>query len=467
MPGGHGQPTRPGLAWLGQALGAVPGGDVAREQFGYVLVPSASRPQMLVSPGERRGAWAALHRHSDAAPVRLRVAKEFMAWACRTGLAGVFFGSPVPDSSVGLRSGSCAWPDLMAEIFGRRDLAVAISVGRVRPQIKPTLHVATTAGQMLGHVKIGWNDITASLIRHEAASLLALEGGFPADGDAAGRLDGALADGGRPAGHLRVPRVLHRGCWHERDVLAVSDIGGSPWYRRRRTRLPVSMTWRVGRSLGVERGMLGTSPFWRDLSDRVERLLGQEALDAPLAAALAGARDRAESWHANADLDFGLMHGDWAPWNMASACPSLAVWDWERSRIRGPIGFDGLFFRFQVDLWMRRLPPEQALARTLRSLPEIMAASGAAPEAGPVVLRLVVLEVALRQLEGTAAGAPVPGRVYRALSGLLAQAGDERWPGMPRSAASPAPATAPPRREPSKEPRTGENPSGSAPRSSG
>jgi hypothetical protein len=422
---------------------------------------------MLVSPGERRGAWAALHRHSDSAPVRLRVAKEFMAWACRTGLAEVFFGSPVPDSSVGLRTGSCAWPDLMAEIFGRRDLAVAISVGRVRPQIKPTLHVATMAGQMLGHVKIGWNDITASLIRHEAASLLALGGGFPADGDAAGRLDGALADGGRPAGHLRVPRVLHRGCWHERDYLAVSDIGGSPWYRRRRTRLPVSMTWRVGRSLGVERGMLGTSPFWRDLSDRVERLLGQEALDAPLAAALAGARDRAESWHANADLDFGLMHGDWAPWNMASAGPSLAVWDWERSRIRGPIGFDGLFFRFQVDLWMRRLPPEQALARTLRSLPEIMAASGAAPEAGPVVLRLVVLEVALRQLEGTAAGAPVPGRVYRALSGLLAQAGDERWPGMPRSAASPAPATAPPRREPSKEPRTGENPSGSAPRSSG
>ena len=177
-----------------------------------------------------------------------------------------------------------------------------------------------------------------------------------------------------------------------------------------------------------------------------------------MAAALARIRDKVESWHASAELDFGLMHGDWAPWNMASTGSSLAVWDWERSRIRGPIGFDGLFFCFQVDLWIPRLPPDQALARTLRRLSETMAASGAVPEAGPAVLRLVVLEVALRQLEGVAAGAPVPDRVYRALSGLLEQAGDERWrPGRPRNAASPSPATAPPRRAASRPRRTGES----------
>ena len=418
---------------------------------------------MLVSPGKRVAAWAALRRHSDAAPLKARVAKELMAWACRTGLAGVVFSSPVPDSSVGLRTGSCAWPDLIAEIFGRRDLAVAISVGQVRPQIKPILHVATQAGQVLGHIKVGWNAVTSSLIRHEAASLIALAGGTMA-----GQANGDVAGGAERVGSLRVPRVLHHGNWHGRDVLAVSDIGGSPWHRRRRTGLPASATWRVGRVLGVERGPLGTSPFWRDLSDRVERLVVQEALDAPLAAALARARERAEAWHAAGELDFGLMHGDWAPWNMATIGSALAVWDWERSRNRGPVGFDGLFFRFQVNLWIRHLPPEQALARTLRSLPETMAASGTAPEAGPAVLRLVILEVALRQMEGVAAGAPVPSRVYRALSDLLAQAGDEKWrPGMPRSAASPASATAPPRREPSQAPRTGESPSGSPQQSAG
>jgi len=461
MPDERGRPSPPGLRWLGQALGAVPHGNAEGERIGYVLVPSASRPQMLVSPGERTAAWAALQRHSDAAPLKVRVAKELMAWACRAGLAGWIFSSPLPDSSIGLRTGSCVWPDLIAQIFGRRDLAVAISVGQVRPQIKPILHVATRAGQVLGHIKVGWNDVTGSLIRHEAASLVAL-----ASGALASTAAGDAAGGAETAGFPRVPQVLHHGVWHGRDVLAVSDIGGSRWYRRRRTGLPVPQTWRVGHALGVERGILGTSPLWRELSERVERLVGHEALDTPMAAALARVRDRVESWHASTELDFGLMHGDWAPWNMASIGSSLAVWDWERSRIRGPVGFDGLFFRFQVDLWIRLLPPEQALARTLRRLPETMAASGTAPEAGPAVLRLVMLEVALRQLEGVAAGAPVPARVYQALSGLLEQAGDERWrPGGPRTAAPPSPATAPPRKEASRPQRTGQNQSHSPRRS--
>lgn len=413
---------RPGLAWLGQALGAVPAADPGGER--YVLVPSAARPQMLLSPGERGAAWAALHRHSDAAPLKVRAAKELMAWACRAGLAEVVFSPTVPDSSVGLRTGTCAWPSLLAEIFGRGDLAVVISVGQIRPQIKPVLHVSTRAGQVLGHIKVGWNDVTRSLIQHEAASLLGLAGGA-----------GAVGEGMQA---LRVPQVLHHGSWHGRDVLAVSDIGGRPWYRRRRTALPPSATGQVGRALGVDRGILGTSAFWLELSERAKRLLRHEAVDAKMAAALATTRDRVESWHAATEFDFGLMHGDWAPWNMASAGSSVAVWDWERSRIRGPIGFDGLFFRFQVDLWIRRLTPEQALDRTRRSLPETMAVSGVAAEAGPAVLRLVLLEVALRQLEGVAAGAPVPGRLYRSLTGLLEQAGDETWrPGRLRSAASP------------------------------
>src|SRR6266516_2411979 len=113
MPTGHGQPSPPELMWLGQALGAVPPGDAESERNGYVLAPSVSRPQMLVSPGERMAAWAALHRHSDSAPLKVRVAKELMAWACRAGLTGVIFSSPVPDSSIGLRTGSCVWPDLI------------------------------------------------------------------------------------------------------------------------------------------------------------------------------------------------------------------------------------------------------------------------------------------------------------------------------------------------------------------
>src|SRR2546421_3393061 len=233
MPGGQRQPFPSGLMWLGQALGTVPHDGAGGERYSYVLVPSASRPQMLLSPGERGAAWTMLRRHSDAASLKVRVAKELMAWTCRAGLAGMIFSGPMPDSLVGLRTGPCAWPRLIEETFGRRDLAVAVSVGQVRPQIKPVLHVATMTGQGLGHIKIGWNDVTRSLVRHEAASLLAVAG-----------MD--VAGGAKGAGALRVPRVLRHENWHGRDVLAVSDIGGSPWFRRRRTGLPASVTWQVG-----------------------------------------------------------------------------------------------------------------------------------------------------------------------------------------------------------------------------
>lgn len=410
MPDGPGQP---GIAWLGQALGAVSSDHSGDGQHRYVLMPSRSRPQMVLSLSERGAGWASLHQHSDAAPLKVRVARELWAWACRTGLAGVIFSPPVPDSQVGLRTGSLPWPDLITEVFGRPDLAVAISVGQLRPQIKPILHVSTKAGQALGHIKVGWNDVTRSLVRHEAAILLALTGLSGPTDDAAGRVPHEAT--------LRVPRVLHHGEWYGRDVLAVSDVGGSPWYRRRRTSLPASATRQAGRALGVDRAALGTSTFWSDLLPRAKRLVDHAAVDASISADLAAAIDAIESGYATTELDFGLMHGDWAPWNMASLGHSLAVWDWERSRIRGPVGFDSVFFRFQVDLWIRGLPAEQALWRSRRALAETMVASGAAPEAGAVTLRLVLLEVALRQLEGVAAGAPVPERVYRALSSLLRQ----------------------------------------------
>ena len=415
MPDAQGQPSLPGIAWLGHALGAGSSGHSGDGQHRYVLMPSRSRPQMVLSLGERGAGWASLHQHSDAAPLKVRAARELWAWACRTGLAEVIFSPPVPDSAVGLRTGSLPWPDLITEVFGRPDLAVAISVGQLRPQIKPILHVSTRAGQLLGHIKVGWNEVTRSLVRHEAAILLALTGlaGPPHDAAGAGATPEVAA--------LRVPRVLHHGEWHGREILAVSDVGGSRWYRRRRTSLPASATRQAGRALGVDRAALGASDFWSDLLGRAKHLVNHAAVDASISADLAAVIDAVESGDATTELDFGLMHGDWAPWNMASLGHSLAVWDWERSRIRGPVGFDSVFFRFQVDLWIRGLPAEQALWRSRRALAETMAASGAPPEAGALTLRLVLLEVALRQLEGVATGAPVPDRVHRALSSLLRQ----------------------------------------------
>ncbi len=425
----------PRLAWLTEALGATPAPREGRTRDS-VVIPSASRPQMVLSPNDRGAAWASLRQHSDASPPRVRVAKELMAWAFRVGLEGPLFRALIPDPLVS-GAGSPDWRELIEHVFGRADLAVAISVGHLRPQIKPILHVATRRGMLLGHVKVGWNDITRPLVRHEAQALEAID-------DATGGSEG-----------VAVPRVLHHGPWNGRQVLAVTHIGNSPWYRAPRTDLPACATRQLGRLLGVERSPLGASEFWSDLDQRTARLIEHAVLDGPLATELAAARDRIEARFAGTDLDFGLVHGDWAPWNMTSSGPSVAVWDWERSRIRGPIGFDGTYFRFQVDLWIRGFGPDEALDRTLHRLPETMTRSGTSPTAGPAVLGLVVLEVALRQLEGLATGMRVPDRVHRRLIGLLQRAGDEGGrPAGTRGATSPLTARARLRRERLKQRRT-------------
>jgi hypothetical protein len=427
------------LGWLGEALGAAPDEVTAGNTgAGYLVTPSASRPQLLVPVAERRVARAALRGHSDSAPLKYRVAREIAALACRAGLGGAAFPVRMAEPAVGLLAGQLPWPGLLAHIFGRDDLAVAVSVGQLRPQIKPILHVATRTGRLLGHVKVGWNEVTRSLLRHEAQILRAL----------AGR--GAAAGGQAPgtgAGCWRAPRMLYHGEWHGREVLVTGDIGAAPWYRRRRTSLPAAATRQAGRVLGTDRQALAASQFWTGLAGRAARLAGQDAVAGGLKAGLAEAVDRIQAWYGTEELDFGLMHGDWAPWNMASRGGCLAVWDWERACVRGPAGFDGTYFRFQVDLWIRGMAPQRALECSLRSLPETMAASGAPPQAGPMLLRLVLLEVVLRQLEGVAAGAPVAPRVYQELSGLIRRISDETWRsyGTRSAPGAPAASTARPR----------------------
>src|SRR5690606_5908253 len=43
-------------------------------------------------------------------------------------------------------------------------------------------------------------------------------------------------------------------------------------------------------------------------------------------------------------LELGTAHGDWSPWNMATADHRIVVWDWERLRLRVPIGWDAVHY---------------------------------------------------------------------------------------------------------------------------
>ena len=292
-------------------------------------MPSRSRPQMVLLAGRAGGGLGV------AAPAqRCRPAEG----AGRKGTLGVgvphrsrrgdllpsgtgFGGRPADwiAAVAGLHSG-----DIRARGPDGGDLGRAAS-----PSDQADPARGYEAGQLLGHIKVGWNDVTRSLVRHEAAILLALTGpacrrrrrrggrGLPPEG-------GPLTPA-RPAG--AAPRGAGTGaspCRFGRRGQPAGTAAAAPACPRRRHA-------QAGRALGVDRAALGASDFWSDLLGRAKHLVNHAAVDASISADLAAVIDAVESGDATTELDFGLMHGDWAPWNMASLGTSLAVWDWERS----------------------------------------------------------------------------------------------------------------------------------------
>ena len=59
----------------------------------------------------------------------------------------------------------------LREIFGRRDLELAVILGVPRLNRKPVLQVLASDGTVVGYVKAAWNDLTAALVRNEARVL--------------------------------------------------------------------------------------------------------------------------------------------------------------------------------------------------------------------------------------------------------------------------------------------------------
>ena len=139
----------------------------------------------------------------------------------------------------------------------------------------------------------------------------------------------------------------------------------------------------------------------------------------PIAASLIPAFDRLLETHGGSEVVFGTWHGDWVPWNMKRTRTGLVVLDWERSDGWAPVGVDAVHFDFQTRLWVRGEDPRSALSRTLRDVPAYLDALGVPDRSSGMVVGLTMLETALRQEEGAAAGVPLPRRLYDALPEII------------------------------------------------
>lgn len=310
----------------------------------YLPLPRAASPRLLVPLGSARAAAAALSRNHDATSRKSRLVKAGLGAGLRLGLAQRLLPDrvqvAVAEGIAGELRRSLLTEELR-EVFGRRDLHVAVILGTPRPNRKPVLQVLSRDGEVLGYVKAAWNDLTRSLVRNEAGVLAEL--------------------GRRPPGSFTAPRLLHHGPWGGLELLAASPLPHT--VRPREAQVfepPLPVIREVAALPGVSEAPLAESPYWAGVRARLAARAVVDSAPDPLGPIV----EHVQSRFGRTALRFGAWHGDFTPWNMARldargpgarGVPEEAgrprgqrifVWDWERSG-PAPVGLDLLHFLFQ------------------------------------------------------------------------------------------------------------------------
>lgn len=344
------------------------GGGVDPHHRDAYLFPSRRRPRLLV-------------------PVDVPASSTMLQ---RLGPGGAVLGPPVRTLLArSVRSPAFAltrWPRLRVAADSRAEsiethlsdrlgtgVRVGVLLGTRRPNQKPVLQLFGRDGRVLGYAKIGHNDLTAGLVRREAAALAEVHS--------------------RSLHSFRAPELLHHGQWTGLEVLVMSALTSNP--RRRVTPAArIAAMREVARLGGTTAAPLADTRFWARLRADAERLCLE-----PVGPRLLGAADALERVHATDQVELGSWHGDWGGWNMGlDDSGVLQLWDWERFDTQVPLGFDALHFAVQGLRPGRRdaAADEEML---VASVPDVLTQLGVPQHQQGLTLRLYLLEMAARYVD--------------------------------------------------------------------
>jgi Phosphotransferase enzyme family len=358
----------------------------ARVLHTFAVLPSARRPRIVASDSLAATA-ATVRGFSHSTGILGRSARIVLAGAIRTGAAGLVFRdrlAVIASGGAEVDGGADSIITELSEIFGT-DVLIAMSVGSVRANRKPVLHVVTPDGATLGFAKLALSPLARELVRAEAANLRLL---------AEHELE-----------HLELPRVLHHGPWQTHELLVMTALH-TPFRRRhRRDTVPVRAMGELAAFGGVSALPLAESPWFRGVVSAAA-----ETSD-PSARRFEGSLERLADRSGEQPVRFGSWHGDWGPWNMVWAGERVGLWDWERFTRGVPYGLDALHYALSGE-------PEKAQLSALReSAAKALAAFSVAPGEADLVLALYVTALTARFLPDslTEHGAQLRSRV----AGLL------------------------------------------------
>ncbi len=333
-----------------------------------IVLPGLRRPRLVV-PNDRRASSAAIRGYGPPGSARGRIAARILSAALASGVGALVLRDRlqlrVPPDADTIESH-------LSATLGYQ-VRISMNLGAARANRKPVLQLLTPAGRTAGFAKIGVNPLTTELIRAEHDALV--------------RLNAAALT------RIQVPAILASTQWQGLEVLVLSPL--PVWRRRvplRLGQLAEAMAELTSMS-PVTPSPLVTSEYWERLVSRLESADdGRERAD--LHEALGQLARQAGS----SPLRFGGCHGDWTPWNMASTCAGLLVWDWERFTAGTPVGFDALHYWLQARAVADGRDPRQAAAACVEQAPVLLEPFGLPPADARLTALVYLADLAVRYL---------------------------------------------------------------------
>ncbi|QSB15905.1 hypothetical protein JQS43_06115 [Natronosporangium hydrolyticum] len=331
----------------------------------YLVLPSRSRPRLLVPAGERRAAAAAAAAAHHAFAWRSRLRQ----WATRAGLtAGL--GDLLFRDRLAL-TGSSTLAGWLSEVMDQ-PVRLGLRLGPPRANQKPVLALLDRECTVVGYAKLGVTPLTRRLLATERTALTEL----------------ATAE----LATVRVPRLRYAGDWHGADLVVVSALPvaqAAAGAGRRGAGLILAAAAELARLRPVVVADLAGSDYHHRLAAQVAALPAdphRELLAATLARTVAADRR----------LEFGCWHGDFFAGNLAVTGSQVLVWDWERFATGVPVGFDALHHTFMSELLVRGRALPEAAARMAERAAEVLAPLAVPAAQAPVVAALYLVEIATR-----------------------------------------------------------------------
>lgn len=333
---------------------------------GLLAVPSRRNLRMLVPTGVA-DADRMLVRY--AGNTATRAARATWRRALATGLA-----TRLPVARLCIADHESGIERYLADHL-HRTLRIGVLLGPPRANRKPVLQLFDGEGRTFAFAKLGSTSLTADLVTNEAAALQFLDR--------------------HRTSTFKAPRLLHVGTWGGMPVIVQEALdqaqtsGDSP-----------SPPFTVMAEIAGLNGFRDEGPACGTVLDA---LPDGGTTSLPYIAPFERLRS---VLGAAPPSPVGSWHGDFAPWNLATAASVTHVWDWERFSTSAPVGSDAAHYRMQLALRAGVSPPV-AWDAACSDVGAVLKASAREPEHAPVVTGTYLLAVCRRYLHD-ADGRPPP-----------------------------------------------------------